>query len=395
MASFHHHDLGLLNPAFDSPLVDVLTDLEHLRRLSLSGTTPPAIFYQLKSIFHIMESLGSARIEGNNTTLADYIESKIEGTSSASDQLREIANIEEAMKYAEEAISHGTQITSTFIRELHNLAVNGLVREGDRTPGAFRTGAVRISKSEHLPPDAGSVQAYMEELVGFINRKDAPKYDLMKVALAHHRFGWIHPFSNGNGRVVRLLTYAMMIKYGFNVQSSGDRILNPTAVFCNNREQYYAMLAQGDTGTKEGLESWCIYVLEGIATEIRKINRLTDFKYLQQHILDPALAFARERQLVTPLEAAVLSKAVKSGQVKSADLAEVMPGLNPTQRTYQIRKLVEGRMLVPIEPGARTYCAGFASSYLMRGLIPALAANGFIPDQLDRRPEVGAAQAAA
>ena len=47
----------------------------------------------------------------------------------------------------------------------------------------------------------------MEELVAFINRRDPPKYDLMKVAIAHHRFGWIHPFSNGNGRVVRLLTY--------------------------------------------------------------------------------------------------------------------------------------------------------------------------------------------
>jgi Fic family protein len=37
-----------------------------------------------------------------------------------------------------------------------------------------------------------------------------PKYDLMKVALARHRFAWLHPFSNGNGRVVRLLTYAML-----------------------------------------------------------------------------------------------------------------------------------------------------------------------------------------
>ena len=226
----------------------------------------------------------------------------------------------------------------------------------------------------------------MDELVQFINREDAPKYDLMKVAIAHHRFGWIHPFSNGNGRVVRLLTYAMLIKYGFNVQRSGDRILNPTAVFCNDRERYYAMLAQADTGTIDGRETWCIYVLQGIADEIQKINQLTDLKYLQQNVLDPALAFARDRQLITPMESAVLAKSVKLGYVKSADLADTMPGLNATQRTYQIRRLVERRMLVPVEPGARTYCAGFASSYLMRGLIPALAAAGFIPDQLDRRP---------
>jgi Fic family protein len=63
----------------------------------------------------------------------------------------------------------------------------------------------------------------------------------MKVAQVHHRVGWIHPFKNGNGRVVRLLTYAMLIQYGFN-ERAGGRVLNPTAVFCNNRDIYYDML---------------------------------------------------------------------------------------------------------------------------------------------------------
>ena len=39
MAEFNHFDLALLNPAFDSPLVDVLTELEHLRRLQLVEAT--------------------------------------------------------------------------------------------------------------------------------------------------------------------------------------------------------------------------------------------------------------------------------------------------------------------------------------------------------------------
>jgi hypothetical protein len=68
MPIFNHHDLTLLNPAFNSPLVDVLTELEYLRRLQLGGTTPPQVFFQLKTIFHMLESLGSARIEGNHTT---------------------------------------------------------------------------------------------------------------------------------------------------------------------------------------------------------------------------------------------------------------------------------------------------------------------------------------
>jgi len=104
MSVFNHHDLTLLNPSFDSPLVDVLTELEYLRRLQLQGTTPAQVFFQLKSIFHMLESLSSARIEGNHTTLADYVESKLEGSRQApSDQLRELENIEAAMTYIEES----------------------------------------------------------------------------------------------------------------------------------------------------------------------------------------------------------------------------------------------------------------------------------------------------
>lgn len=43
----------------------------------------------------------------------------------------------------------------------------------------------------------------MEELFDFINAEDSPKYDLLKTAIAHHRFVWIHPFGNGNGRTVK------------------------------------------------------------------------------------------------------------------------------------------------------------------------------------------------
>jgi len=46
MATFSHHDLQLLNPSFDSPLVDVLSELEFLRRLRLEGDTPPQVFFQ-------------------------------------------------------------------------------------------------------------------------------------------------------------------------------------------------------------------------------------------------------------------------------------------------------------------------------------------------------------
>ena len=114
-----------------------------------------------------------------------------------------------------------------------------------------------------------AVDGYMDELIDFVTREDDPRYDLIKIAIAHHRFVWIHPFTNGNGRTVRLFTYALLMKYGFRVETA-QRILNPTAVFCNDREAYYNMLMEADTGTDAGLEAWCEYVLGGSRSSWRR-----------------------------------------------------------------------------------------------------------------------------
>lgn len=385
MARFVHHDLRLLNPSFSSPLLDVLTELEHLRRLELRGTTPVPVFMQLKAVFHLLESLASARIEGNHTTLADYVERKVTGAENGDDEAHEIGNIEEAMREVEQAITPGAVISEHFIRQLHSMTVEGLRREGDRTPGAWRIGGVKIAQADHQPPEAIDVPVYMRALVDFINREDPPKYGLMKVALAHHRFTWVHPFSNGNGRVVRLLTYALLIKYGFRVQTGG-RVLNPAAVFCTDRERYYAMLARADEGTDEGLEDWCTYVLSGVLEELRKVDDLADYAYLTREILLPALNLARERQWITAQEEAVLALTARKGVVKAADLSEAMPRLNPAQRTYQIRKMVQSGMLQPVQPGARQYVLGFMNNYLLRGVIQALTASGFVPASVSAPP---------
>lgn len=385
MPQFSHYDLRLLNPSFDSPLLDVLTDLEHLRRLQLRVSTPIPVFTQLKQVFHLLESLASARIEGNHTTLADYVEATVTASQRRSDQLQEIDNIDSAMDSVEAALEPGSDITEHLLRGLHGMTVEDLVREGDRTPGAYRTGSVQIAQAEHLPPEAIQVPTYMAELVAFINRADPPKYDLMKVALAHHRFAWIHPFGNGNGRVVRLLTYALLLKFGFRVSLQNGqigRLLNPAAVFCADRERYYYMLARADVGSDESLEAWCTYVLTGVRDELAKVDRLAEYDYLQTKILLPAVSHARERQSITAQEAMVLTATIKSGIVKAGDLENALPDLSAHQRTYQIKKLVASGMLQPISPNARQYTIGFSHNLLLRGVIRSLTGEGFISPTL-------------
>lgn len=375
--TFQDFPLQLLNPSFDSDLIDVLTELEKLRTLRLTGDVHPVIFMQLKSIFHMLESLGSARIEGNHTTLADYVESHFDNQGNQSEQLEEIHNIEKAMRFIDEHLQAGEPISEYFIKELHALTVDGLQREGDKTPGQYRNHQVAIAQSEHLPPEFFRVPDYMQELVAFINNNDKPKYDLMKIALAHHRFGWIHPFGNGNGRTVRLLTYALLVKYGFNVQTGG-RVLNPTAVFCSDRNHYYEMLSQADKGTEEGLETWCTYVLSGISRELQKVDKLTSQKFLNEHILFPAIQYSQKRQFINSEEAKILQLAIEQSELKAGDLVKIFPNMTPNQRTYQIKKLVDSGFISPLEENSRVYIPNFSQSYLIRGVIDSLRENGFI-----------------
>ena len=63
ISSFKHYDLKLIQPSFDSELTNLVVELEGLRNKVLRGTTRPFMFFQIKEIFHLLESLGSARIE--------------------------------------------------------------------------------------------------------------------------------------------------------------------------------------------------------------------------------------------------------------------------------------------------------------------------------------------
>ena len=142
---------------FDMPITDLIMELEKLRYKQLRGSTHQLVFLQLKALFHMLESIGSSRIEGNNTTVLDYVESVKLNSSDVIDksaeQIREIANIEKAMRYLEENIDD-LEISTHLVRELHQLTVDGLSasREGAKNPGAFRTQNVHINGSDHPPP---------------------------------------------------------------------------------------------------------------------------------------------------------------------------------------------------------------------------------------------------
>lgn len=378
---FKAYPLRLLAPSFDSPLTGLIMELDHLRKQQLDSTTPAYLFYQLKRLFHLFESVGSARIEGNNTTVAEYIETKIEGETASprvDEGIQEIANIELAMGYIEEYIGSGYPINETFLKAIQQIIVQDLGREGDMYAGAYRPANVRIANSSHCPPESNLVPAYMEELFSFLRDDASFQFDLIKVALAHHRLVWIHPFNNGNGRTVRLFTYALLLHYKFGVDIA-DRIVNPTAIFCSDRDRYYQMLSEADSGEEDKLLAWCEYVLSGLKVEIEKVKRLCDYDYVQRRILMPALDQALEREHITDMEHKILVIAVKKKELQSADLQGLFEHKSAATRSAAIKKLVNQGMLCPFDNNKRKYYLQFRNNFLLRSIMQALDKEGFLP----------------
>lgn len=379
-AKFLHYDLKLLEPSFGSELTDLIIELDYLRRKPLGGSTHPKVFFQLKHIFHTLESISSARIEGNNTTIAEYIETKLRETKKVPPGIKEIQNIEKAMVFIEDNVKEHP-INRAFVSEMHKIIVDGLIPppdgEGDHTPGEYRKSNLKINKSSHKPPDFLKVEDYMSELFDFVNKNDGPKYDLLKTAIAHHRFVWVHPFGNGNGRTVRLFTYALLVRTGFNVHVG--RIINPTAVFCSNRNDYYTNLSRADKGTDEGVLEWSEYVLKGLKAEIEKIDRLTDYSFLKKEILLPTISHSLERKYITDVEAKILRKVINNQVVQAGDLKEFFVGKLDAEVSRQIKRLIDKKMLAPEKEGTRKYILRFDNNYLLRGAIKALGEKGFLP----------------
>ncbi|PIY96019.1 MAG: cell filamentation protein Fic [Candidatus Kerfeldbacteria bacterium CG_4_10_14_0_8_um_filter_42_10] len=390
-AKFNDLPLKLYEPDWGSSLAKTIVELERLRMKRLGGPVPPYIFFQLKEIFQMMESLGSVRIEGNNTTLAEFVEKIIERTSvkTEDEQLKEIFNIDKAIKFIEENVNSQTVFSRALISELHKIIVDGLTPppagEGSRMPGAYRSTSVSIVNSSHKPPEPIRVLGYMDGLIDFVNKPVDLQNDLLVTALAHHRLAWIHPFDNGNGRLIRMFTYALLVKQGFKVKDG--RILNPTAIFCMDRNKYYDMLELADSGEQEKALQWCAYVLEGLKSEIEKIDHLLDLKYMTSTILLPMLSFALEREHITQQEYEILVAVVKNEDMilKSSNLTAVIGQESSVQRSRIIKRLRNKEMLKPIPGKSRVYTIGFANNYLLRGVFFVLKQNGFVPASLDKK----------
>jgi Fic family protein len=376
------------SPAWNSSLHEIILDLEKLRTKRLSGNVPPHIFFQLKYIFHFLETLGSVRIEGNNTTLSELIEKKIDKTSDEdkNESDIEIENLENAIKFIEENTDEKTNFSRAYISNIHKIITDRLTLpphgEGSKYPGDLRKHNVAIKKSQHTPPNHMQLNGYFNGFLEFINYDHKSVNQLLMIAIAHHRFEYIHPFDNGNGRMGRLLNYSLLIKFGFRVKEG--RIINSSSVFFSDRDKYYGMLLRADSLKDEDLLIWCEYFLGGLKNEIEKVDSILNKNYVVKNIMLPVIESALEDKLLTMQELKILKCLIEKDdmQIKSGDLY-FLDNLNHTQKSRIINKLKDKGMIVPLKENGRVYTINFINNYLLRGVVKILRDNGFIADFLN------------
>lgn len=122
-------------------------------------------------------------------------------------------------------------IDEEFIKHIHQILMNGIMHNaGEYRNHSVRIAGVNVPTSNHL-----SINKHMSEYINECNQlqKD-PLTQIEQIAKTHARFEQIHPFSDGNGRVGRLLILILAFKYN----------MAPVLIKKEKKQAYYTYLEE-------------------------------------------------------------------------------------------------------------------------------------------------------
>lgn len=231
-------------------------------------------------------------------------------------------------------------------------------------PGVFRKQSVTVGR--HTPPAADHVeQLVIQACKHYSGRLYAGDKRFVALACAHHRLLWIHPFLDGNGRVIRLWTDAAW-------QAAG---LESIGVWCLSRglakqsDTYKTKLARADfprQGNHDGrgylseteLALFCKFMLETATDQVDYIAKLLDLGGMQTRI----------RSYV---------QARNDGRIPGVD-----GGLKPEAAQILFLAFTQGAL----ERSSALEMTGAAESRTARRLIKQLKDDGLLSETSSRSP---------
>lgn len=248
------------------------------RALALKRMVHPATEARLAQLLRSVNSYYSNRIEGQHTHPRDIELALKKNFSKEPDKAHRqrvaVAHIAAQQEMEGWLASETVDVYApAFLARLHEAFYRRLkpedrtMSEGDTViPGACRDKDVQVGR--HVPPAHTSISAFLErahEVYGAAGGLDG---QLIACACAHHRLAWVHPFRDGNGRVIRLQSQAALLKMGI-----GSGLWAVSRGLARDVDSYYARLADADSSrrgdydgrgnlSEAGLISFARYFLE-------------------------------------------------------------------------------------------------------------------------------------
>ncbi|HUE89048.1 MAG TPA: Fic family protein [Vicinamibacterales bacterium] len=349
---------------------------------------PPGVVTALADLMRAMNCYYSNLIEGHYTHPVD-IERALKNDYSADPgkrtlQLEAKAHVA-VQHWVDEGGLKGRATTAEAICEIHRrfaaLLPDDLLLVTDPdtgravrvAPGALRRDDVVVGR--HFAISPGAVPRVLERFEDVYSRLGRAE-TILAAAAAHHRLLWIHPFVDGNGRVARLMSHAVLLEV---VDSGG--VWSIARGLARNVNAYKAHLANCDLPrrndldgrgnlSEEALSEFTRFFLETCLDQVHFMENL-----VQPHRLrDRLLLWSEEEVRASRLPAKsgqVLEAVLFRGELPRGEVAALL-GTSDRHARRVVSALIERGVLVSESTRAPlflTFPAALAARW-MPGLFP-------------------------
>lgn len=287
----------------------------------------------------------STSIEGNR--LAQFEVGKvIEGKTVRAPQkdIIEVENYYKALQVLEELSKTKTNITADEILKLHSIIIKGLIEP--KKTGAYRPGDVYViddlgdgrEKIRFKAPSAKKVPILIDELIEWLKKtRKENVHPIIRAGILHLQFVSIHPFTDGNGRIARILTQLQLYRDDWDFR----KILVLEDYYNRDRMSYYNAenYAQGGKyNPNMDFTHFLEYFIEGFLIEARKAMEQI------QSIGFGKVSKKSEQIFLDKDEIQIMDFLTTTGRITSEDIADI---LNVSKRTAQLKlKSLTGKKLL-------------------------------------------------
>jgi Fic family protein len=235
-------------------------DLSTLKRLGefrgrqdLFNQRSPEVLALLKSVAVIESAESSNRLEGV-TAPRDRVEALVmRPTAPANRSEQEIAGYRDALNLIHEAAAD-MKFSVNVVLQLHTILYRFLPSGGGRWKTTAneiveRNADGSVHRIRFTPVAPVSTPQAMEDLIiGHDRAVDGEREQLIILPLAILDFLCIHPFTDGNGRMARLLSLLLLYHFGFEV----GRYISLERIIEESKETYYEALEASSQDWHEG-----------------------------------------------------------------------------------------------------------------------------------------------